>query len=155
VWAPFLGPGDVAAFAAICVLSGMTLGADLALPAAIQADVVDLDTRQGGGQRAGLFFGLWGMSTKLSLALAVGIAFPLLELGGFSADGDNAAHSLLMLAVLYAAVPVLFKLGAIALMWHYPLDEAAHAALAGGSHEPPEIYGNVENLRSAADGRSA
>jgi Na+/melibiose symporter-like transporter len=39
--APFLGEGDVWPFALICLLSGLSLGADLALPASIQADVVD------------------------------------------------------------------------------------------------------------------
>ena len=42
-WVPFLGPGDTMAFAVICVLSGASLGADLAIPASMQADVIDLD----------------------------------------------------------------------------------------------------------------
>ena len=42
-WVPFLGQGDALAFAAICVLSGASLGADLAIPASMQADVIDLD----------------------------------------------------------------------------------------------------------------
>ncbi|HXG29044.1 MAG TPA: MFS transporter, partial [Nevskiales bacterium] len=63
VWAPLLGPGDLWAYAAICVLSGVCLGVDTAVPASMQADVVDEDTAAGGGYRAGLYFGLWGMAT--------------------------------------------------------------------------------------------
>lgn len=129
-WAPLLGAGDIWPFLAICVLSGLCLGADLVLPSAIQADVVDVDTAAGGGRRTGLYFAFWGMATKLSLALAVGTAFPLLDAAGFRADaGSNDPAALGMLAFLYAGVPVVFKLGAVALMWRFPLDEAAHAGL--------------------------
>jgi Na+/melibiose symporter-like transporter len=116
MWVPLLGPGDALAFAAICVLSGLCLGADLALPASIQADVVALDRDAGGGDRAGLFFGLWGMATKLALALAVGIAFPLLDLAGFDAGGPNDAGALLALALLYGGLPVALKLLVVPLL---------------------------------------
>jgi len=129
-WVPLLGSGDVWPFLAICVLSGLCLGADLVLPAAIQADVVDVDTAAGGGRRTGLYFAFWGMATKLALALAVGVAFPLLDLAGFRAGAaDNAPPALLTLALLYAAAPVAFKAVAIALMWRFPLDAAAQAEL--------------------------
>lgn len=129
-WVPLLGAGDVGPFLAVCVLSGLCLGADLVLPAAIQADVVDVDTAAGGGHRTGLYFAFWGMATKLALALAVGAAFPLLDLAGFRAGaGDNAPPALLTLALLYAAAPVAFKAVAVALMWRFPLDAAAQAEL--------------------------
>jgi hypothetical protein len=92
---PFLGPGDVWPFLAVCIATGLCLGADLALPGSMQADVVDLDTLQAGSQRTGLFFALWGMATKLALALAVGVAFPVLDLVGFDARAvtDDARAS--------------------------------------------------------------
>ena len=134
IWVPFLGSGDVLAFYAITVLTGLSLGVDLALPAAMQADVIDQDTADGGGERAGLFFGLWGMATKLALALAVGISFPLLGLAGFSADGDNGPTALLVLALAYAGLPVLFKLAAMALIWRFPIDADAQHALRERIH---------------------
>jgi glycoside/pentoside/hexuronide:cation symporter, GPH family len=129
VWAPLLGAGDVWPFLVICVLSGLCLGADLVLPSAIQADVIDVDTAAGGGRRTGVYFAFWGMATKLALALAVGVAFPLLDLAGFTADGLNEPSALLTLALLYSAVPVVFKVFAITLMWRFPLDEAAQSDL--------------------------
>jgi GPH family glycoside/pentoside/hexuronide:cation symporter len=129
-WTPLLGAGDLAAFIAICVVSGACLGADLVLPPAMQADVIDVDEAAGGQGRAGLFFALWGMATKLALALAVGVAFPLLDLAGFrDGAGDNEPAALLSLALLYGALPVALKLVAIALMWRYPLGPDAVAAL--------------------------
>ncbi len=122
VWVPLLGPGDIALFVVICIVTGMALGADLALPPAMQADVVDLDVLRTGRQRAGVFFALWSMATKLALACAVGIAFPLLDLFGFDPGGINAEHTLLALAMIYALFPTLLKVGAIALIWRHPLD---------------------------------
>ena len=119
---PLLGPGDEVWFLAVCVLTGISLGADLTLPASMQADVVDLDTLRSRRRRAGLFFALWGVATKLALALAVGIAFPLLDLAGLDAEQPNPDGSgLLTLAVLYSLLPAVMKLGAVALVVGYPI----------------------------------
>lgn len=124
VWVPLLGPGDVWWFAAVCVLTGFSLGADLVLPSSMQADVVDLDTLESGSQRTGLYFAIWGMVTKLALAGAVGIAFPLLDLAGFSDGGANTGVALLALAALYSLAPVIFKAVSIVLMVGYPITAA-------------------------------
>jgi Na+/melibiose symporter-like transporter len=115
-------------------LTGIALGADLALPASIQADVIDVDRLSSGARRSGLYFALWGLATKLSLALAVGVAFPLLDLAGFESGGAGP-EGLGVLVALYAVVPVLLKLAAIALMWRFPLDETAQAALSTALRE--------------------
>lgn len=126
---PLLGPGAVVPFAVICLASGLGLGADLALPPAIQADVVDLDELTSGEQRAGLFFAAWTMAQKAGQALAVGIAFPLLDLAGFRTEGDNTATALAALVALYCLLPIALKLVAVALMWRFPLDAQQHAAI--------------------------
>jgi GPH family glycoside/pentoside/hexuronide:cation symporter len=114
VWASRLGAGDVTAFAIICVLSGIALGADLALPPSLLADVIG---RRGRMEATGSYFGLWTLATKLNLALAAGIALPLLSALGYVPGGrDQAALS--ALAIVYAFVPCVFKLVACgALVW--------------------------------------
>lgn len=124
--APLLGPGDVAWFALICVATGICVGADLTLPASMQADVVDIDTAETGQQRTGIYFAFWGMATKLSLALAVGLAFPSLQALGFSPESGG---NLFALAAFYALVPVALKLVAIAIMWNHPVDRALQEQL--------------------------
>jgi Na+/melibiose symporter-like transporter len=126
---PLLGPGDVAGYAAICVLTGLALGADLSLPPAIQADVVDLDTARTGEQRTGFFFALWAVATKAALAVSGGLALVALDLAGFRAGGPNDAAALGALVGLYAAAPVALKLVAVAIMWGCPLDRAEHDRL--------------------------
>jgi glycoside/pentoside/hexuronide:cation symporter, GPH family len=128
-WVPSLGTGDFVPFLIICILSGLSLGIDMALPASIQADVIDLDSAEGGGQRSGFFFGLWGMATKLSLALAVGIAFPLLDALGFDTQTTLVANNLLALSLLYGLLPIPFKLLAAWTIWRFPLGRQQHQAV--------------------------
>jgi Na+/melibiose symporter-like transporter len=117
VWAFLLGPGSVAAYAAICVLSGIGLGADLALPPSLLADVIDGDEARGAGRNEGSYFGLWSLATKMNLALAAGIALPLLQAFGYAPKADNAPQALLVLAAVYALVPCALKaLAAVALL---------------------------------------
>ncbi len=114
VWAAFLGSGDATAFAVICVLSGLALGADLALPPSLLADVIGRDGRI---HATGAYFGLWTLATKLNLALAAGIALPLLGAFGYSPGARDAA-AIHALALIYAAAPCVLKLGATgALYW--------------------------------------
>ncbi|MGF1500505.1 MAG: MFS transporter [Paracoccaceae bacterium] len=127
-----LGEGDVTAFAVIAVLTGLAFGADLSLPPAMQADVVDLDTRRTGAERAGLYFALWQVATKSALALSSGTALILLDLSGFEASSVNTPAALWTLTVLYAGVPILLKLVSVAMIWRFGLDRAALEALRPG-----------------------
>jgi Na+/melibiose symporter-like transporter len=114
VWASRLSAGDTTAFAVICMLSGLALGADLALPPSLLADVIG---RRGRMEATGSYFGLWTLATKLNLALAAGIALPLLDALGYRPGGRDAA-ALGALAIVYALVPCVLKLGAVAaLAW--------------------------------------
>lgn len=122
VWVPLLEPGQVMAFGIISAITGMGFGADVTLPPALQADVVDYDTLRYGKQRAGLLFALWSMATKLALAAAVGITFPALEAYGFSPRGENAGDAIFALAITYSLVPVALKVVAIAMVWTFPID---------------------------------
>lgn len=109
---PWLGSGDLIAFFVVCLLSGAALGADMALPAAVQAELAAGDADR--GRPAGLYFGFWSLATKLAQALAVGIALPLLGLAGF--DPGAQSQTPLALAVLigaYAGAPLLFKLATL------------------------------------------
>lgn len=124
-----LREGDVFAFAVISVLSGAALGADLSLPSAVQADLVDLDTATSGSQRTGAFFALWSLAQKFALAASGGAALIALDLIGFSAQGGNSPGALMGLSLLYGAAPVVLKAVAIALMWNFPLDAVQQAGL--------------------------
>ncbi|HYO28706.1 MAG TPA: MFS transporter [Azonexus sp.] len=105
-----LGSNDLALFAVICIASGLALGADLALPAAIAAD---LGERQG---QAGACFGVWNLVAKLNLALAAGLALPLLALLGYV---PGSGEGLASLTFAYALLPLGFKALAGILLWRW------------------------------------
>ncbi len=108
IWASQLGAGDVLPFALVCALSGAALGADLALPGALLAGVVQAGQARVPAQAAGAYFGWWNFATKLNLALAAGLALPLLGLFGY-APGVREAGALDALVVAYCVLPCLLK----------------------------------------------
>jgi len=116
VWAARLGAGDGTAFVAICLLTGVALGADLAVPSALLAGVIQ---RAGHAlQHEGSYFGWWTCANKLNLALAAGLALPALQALGY-APGARDETALTSLALIYAALPCLLKAGAALLLWHH------------------------------------
>jgi len=58
----FLGPGDAAIYGVRVFFSGIGLGATLALPSSIQADVIDYDELLTGERREERYIGLWSIA---------------------------------------------------------------------------------------------
>ncbi|MDY7577008.1 MFS transporter [Herbaspirillum sp. RTI4] len=116
VWAFALGAGALYGFGAICLLSGIALGADLALPPALLAGVI---SRAGhSGQREAAYFGWWNWGVQMTLALAAGISLPLLEWLGYVPGQSGGVPAL---SVAYALLPCGLKLIAAAMLWRAPL----------------------------------
>ena len=107
-----LESGDHIQFAVVCVLSGATIGADLTLLPAMFAKRM-ARVAPNGGQG----FGLWSLMNKFTLAFAAVLLLPLLEGAGYDAGtGSYPEQAQWMLMVLYAVVPSVLKLVAIALL---------------------------------------
>lgn len=101
-----LNPGDTIPFAIICIMSGMALGADLAIPPVMLAQYLN---RQTGESYAAQAYAILNLMPKIALALSTGIAFLALNQAGFSPSASNSAQALNMLVVFYALVPCLIK----------------------------------------------
>lgn len=176
-WAGLLDSGDVLAYALICALSGVALGADLSLPPSLLADLIARShgrvslpvvvpvgagaegeaaargaaeegkegwaaahaTCSGPGPTdtrceslsAGACFGWWNFVTKTNLALAAGLALPLLALLGY-APGARDPAAVAALAGVYGFAPLALKLGAIVLLWRW-----RHGIEPGASRASP------------------
>lgn len=115
-WAARLQAGDVAGFVLVCLGSGIALGADLTLPAALLTRLI----QQAGlaGRAEGSFFGWWNAANKLNLALAAGLALPLLQALGYS-PGQRDAAGLQALTLAYCLLPCLLKCAAAALLYRF------------------------------------
>lgn len=106
-WASLLGPGDLMPFLCICTISGLTLGADLALPPVLLA------ARIPAGEGPAAYYGVWTLLGKLCLAIA-GLTLPVLASLGYQPGTlvtGPAGHAL---AWMYAGVPCVLKLCAMA-----------------------------------------
>ncbi|MEM9624029.1 MAG: MFS transporter, partial [Pseudomonadota bacterium] len=132
-WIPFIPAGMFGLFLVIMCLKGSAVGALLALPAAMAADAVDIDCARTGEQRAGLYFSIWGMLKKGSLAAGTALGLAAVAFMGFDPTLDpalggtaqgNSDSALLWLALLYSIIPALIKIVAFPFMWSYPLTEA-------------------------------
>ncbi len=135
---PFLSEETWYIMFAVVLLTGFFAGADLILPVSMKGDLIEWDAFHNGLRRPGLFFALWGTTTKLAFAIAVGIAFPLLELAGFSTNGPSSGgtdthapvQGLLALKLLYCLPGITLKLTAIAMMRNYPITREEHERLS-------------------------
>jgi len=108
------GAGDRIPFLVVCIASGIALGADLALPPSILADTIDANKKQTVQHGAGSYFGLWALVTKANLALAAGLALPLV--GAFGYRAADPSSNLAALTTAYALIPCAVKLLALALL---------------------------------------
>lgn len=106
VWAATLGPGDVAPFLVVCIGCGFALGADLALPPVLLAQCIP------NGQGAGAYFGIWTLIGKLCLALSA-LILPGLAWLGYQPGTPAIGTPGVALALAYAGLPCLLKLGAL------------------------------------------
>lgn len=107
-------------------MSGIGFGAALAIPSAIQADVIDYDEFLTGERREGQYIGFWSISKKLAAAVGVGAGLSILGIAGYLPNVDQTPEVKLTLRILYALVPSICNLLAILAAIAYPIDESIH-----------------------------
>jgi len=117
-----LGPGDEMAFLAVCIASGIALGADLVVPTALLNRVID--TLGHRGRAEGLYLGWWNLASKLNLALAAGICLPLLSYWGYT-PGTQTPDGLSALSLAYGVLPCVLKLLALATLYVFWIQQPA------------------------------
>jgi Na+/melibiose symporter-like transporter len=113
-WAGQLGSGDSLPFMAICLLSGLCLAADLTVPGAMLAGLINSQPEP--GRDSGIYWGWWNMAAKLNLALAAGLALPLLSYAGYE-PGSRSEEAMRSLTWAYCVLPCVLKLVAAALLY--------------------------------------
>ena len=125
----FLGPGDAWIYGILVTLSGIGFGAALALPSAIQADVIDYDELLTGERREGQYIGWWSISKKLAAAVGIGAGLAILGMAGYVPNVEQTPAVQLALRILYALVPSLFNLLGLAVALAYPISDQIHTRI--------------------------
>jgi len=93
------------------------------------ADVCDLDELDNGNRREATFGAIYWWNVKLGMALAFAFSGHLLNITGFNValNGNQSAHTLLMMRMCDIGVPILTSVIAIAAVAMFNLtEERAH-----------------------------
>lgn len=121
-------PGNLALLIGLTIAQGLAQSSGNLMLRSMVADVADDHRLRTGQDRTALFFSSFSVSMKAGMALAVGIALPLVGAFGFDpAAAKNTPEALQVLLLVFALGPALAHLVSASLLWGFPLDQAAHA----------------------------
>jgi Na+/melibiose symporter-like transporter len=119
-------PEGFALLLALTVAQGLTQGSGNLMLRAIVADVADRQRLETGRQVTGLYFSVFSLANKGAMAVAVGIALPLVAALGFDPRGANDASTLQGLALVFALGPAVAHALSALFIHGFPLDQQHH-----------------------------
>ena len=122
----FLGSGDETAYGLLVAVSGVGFGATVAIPSAMQADVIDYDELNTFERREGQYIGLWSITRKLAAAVGVGLSLMIMAAAGYEPNADQPEQVKFTLRVLYALVPCICNGAAFCIALLYPISSEVH-----------------------------
>ncbi len=123
-------PGQLPLLLGLTVAQGLAQGSGNLMLRSMVADVADRQKLETGEDHTALFFSVFSISMKAGMAIAVGIALPLVAWFGFNpAAKINTPAALHGLALVFALGPAIAHLISAALVYGFPIDEARHAEI--------------------------
>jgi Na+/melibiose symporter-like transporter len=126
-WTLTLDQSGLMAFAAICLITGAVLGAELVCPPILLGRRIDREGHRGTLEAS--YFGLWNLVIKLALALAAGLTLPILSGLDYQPGISSPDNNLSALQWAYAGIPIALKCIAIAALWRFHDESAPHPTL--------------------------
>jgi GPH family glycoside/pentoside/hexuronide:cation symporter len=111
----------------VSVLAGFGFSAQWIFPWAMVADVADYDRLETGQQRSGMYYGVWGLATKISEALALAAVGWILTGFGYVPNVEQTPHALLGIRLFFGLVPAACIFLALPLLFKYPITRKRHA----------------------------
>jgi GPH family glycoside/pentoside/hexuronide:cation symporter len=111
----------------IAVVAGIGLSAQWVFPWAMVPDVVDADRLQTGEHRSGMYYGVWGLTTKFSEMLGLAASGWVLQLFRYVPNVEQSAETLLGIRLFFGPVPLLLFIVALPLLLRFPITRTKHA----------------------------
>jgi len=111
----------------VSVLAGFGFSAQWIFPWAMVADVADYDRLETGQQRSGMYYGVWGLATKISEALALAAVGWVLTGFGYVPNVEQTPQALLGIRLFFGLIPAFFILLGLPFLFLYPITRRSHA----------------------------
>jgi GPH family glycoside/pentoside/hexuronide:cation symporter len=111
----------------IAVVAGIGFSANWVFPWAMVPDVVEYDRLETGEHRGGMFYGVWGLATKISEALGIVATGWVLQLYGYLPNVEQNAHTLFGIRLFFGPIPLIFFALSLPLLIRYPITRVKHA----------------------------
>jgi GPH family glycoside/pentoside/hexuronide:cation symporter len=96
-------------------------------PWAMVADVGDYDRAETGQQRNGMYYGVWGLATKLSEALALAAVGWILTGYGYVPNVEQTPQALFGIRLFFGLIPAVCIFIALPFLFDYPITRRSHA----------------------------
>jgi GPH family glycoside/pentoside/hexuronide:cation symporter len=113
----------------IAALAGFGFSAQWIFPWAMVADVADYDRLETKQQRSGMYYGVWGLATKISEALALTAVGWVLTGFGYVPNVEQTTHSLLGIRLFFGLIPAVIIFISLPLLFRYPITRKSHAVV--------------------------
>jgi GPH family glycoside/pentoside/hexuronide:cation symporter len=113
----------------IAALAGFGFSAQWIFPWAMVADVADYDRVQTGQQRSGMYYGVWGLATKISEALALAAVGWILTGFGYQPNVEQATQALLGIRLFFGVIPAVFIFVSLPFLFRYPITRKSHSEI--------------------------
>jgi GPH family glycoside/pentoside/hexuronide:cation symporter len=113
----------------ISVLAGFGFSAQWIFPWAMVADVADFDRVESGQQRSGMYYGVWGLATKISEALALAAVGWILTGFGYVPNVEQTPQALLGIRLFFGLIPAAIIFVSLPLLFKYPITRKSHAVV--------------------------
>jgi GPH family glycoside/pentoside/hexuronide:cation symporter len=110
----------------VSILAGFGFSAQWIFPWAMIADVADYDRLETGQQRSGMYYGVWGLATKISEALALAAVGWVLTGFGYIPNVEQTPHALLGIRLFFGLIPAFFILFSLPFLFLYPITRRSH-----------------------------
>ncbi len=116
-------------FYLIVVVVGFGFAVNWIYPWAMVADVGDLDRVKTGQQRSGMYYGVWGLATKISEALALAVVGWVLTGFGYVPNVAQTPHALLGIRLFFSLLPAICIFISLPFLFRYPITRKSHAEI--------------------------
>lgn len=129
----------------VAVVAGFGFASNWVFPWSMIPDVVEYDRLETGEYRSGMYFGVWGLATKISEAFAIAVSGWILAIYHYVPNAAQTPQTLFGIRLFFGPIPALFILVSLPLLIWYPIKRATHARVR---EQLIEKYGDDQGSRS-------